>query len=178
MSKIFVISDIWFNRILDNEPNANVVDNNEHIIQQWNQTVSTDDKVYVLGGFGIGDLYPVAIRLNGEIHFLNNMFNEDEKKYFKEFKDCLKKSSDKNIKNKFYFENNQMVVLNSMDAVLSYFPLSDWSGHLTGTYCFHGLTGTTNIDEHNISCLAVNWEYCPVDIKNVQENISECSTRL
>ena len=189
MPKIFAISDIWFNRLLVDNPNKvvvgeeeqvidNIVENNEYIIQKWNETVSPEDKVYVLGGFGVGDLYPLAIRLNGEIHFLNNIFNEDEKKFFKDFKDCLKKSSDPTIKNKFFFEHNQIVVLNDLDAVLTYFPIEIWIGKNTGTYCFHGLTEKMDIDNHNISCVSPNWSCCPVNINDVQNNIHEFKSRF
>lgn len=189
MSKIFAISDIWFNRLLADKPNKtvvgeeehvidNIVDNNDYIIQKWNETVSSEDKVYVLGGFGIGDLYPVAIRLKGEIHFLNNIFNDDEKKFFKEFKDCLKKSSDPNIKNKFFFEHNQIVVLNDMDAVLTYYPLAVWGGQKSGTYCFHGLTDDMDIMNHNITCVSSEWDCCPVNIEDVKNNILTFSSRF
>ena len=153
MSKIFVISDTWFNRLLVDDPNENVVDNNEHIIQNWNETVKKNDKVYVLGGFGIGDLFHILVRLNGEIHFLDNYFNEEEKGFINELKKCVNQSGDIDFKDKIYFENSQVIVLNKLDAVLSYFPLSDWSGKQTGTYCFHGLNDELDIEEHNISSL-------------------------
>lgn len=189
MSKIFAISDIWFNRLLMDTPNKtvvgeeehiidNVVDNNEYIIMKWNETVSPEDKVYVLGGFGISDLYQIAIRLNGEIHFLNNIFNDDEKKSIKEFKNCLKKSSDSNIKSKFFFENEQIVVLNNLDAVLSYLPIETWLGKNTGTYCFHGLTNVTDFENHNITCMSSEWNCCPVNIEDVQKNILSFNSKI
>ena len=62
MSDIFVVSDTWFNRLLKDDPNENVVDNNDFIIQMWNEKVKPGDIVYVLGGFGIGDLYHILAR--------------------------------------------------------------------------------------------------------------------
>ena len=50
MSNIFVISDTWFNRLIEDDPNENVVDRNEQIIQAWNSTIKKNDIVYVLGG--------------------------------------------------------------------------------------------------------------------------------
>lgn len=172
MPSIFAISDTWFNRLLVDDPNENVVDNNEHIIQVWNETVSPEDKVYVLGGFGIGDLYHIVIRLQGEIHFLDNYFIQDEKMFIKEMRDCLNKSSDQSIKERMIFEKNQIVVLKDNDAVLSYFPLEDWPGKSTGTYCFHGMTDTTDLIEHNISCTGNKWEFVPVNVVNVKNNIN------
>ena len=39
MSSIFAVSDTWFNRLLEDDQNLNVVDNNEHIIDTWNERV-------------------------------------------------------------------------------------------------------------------------------------------
>lgn len=168
---IFVISDTWFNRLLVDDPNENVIDNNEHIIQVWNETVSPGDKVYVLGGFGIGDLYYILTRFNGEIHILDNYFNSDEKNFISDMKDCVNKSSDPSFKSKVVFEKKQIIVLSDVDAVLSYFPLEDWPGKSTGTYCFHGMTETTDLKEHNISCVSKKWKCVPVNITNIQDNI-------
>ena len=122
MPRTFVTSDTWFNRLLEDDPNLNIVDNNERIIENWNDTVGRDDEVYVLGGFGIADLYQVLVRLNGKIHFLNNYFNDDEKGIISDMKKCIISSSDPEFKTRIIFEPNQIVVLNKLDVVLSYFP--------------------------------------------------------
>ena len=174
MSNIFVISDTWFNRLIEDDPNENVVDRNEQIIQAWNITIGKNDIVYVLGGFGIGDLYHIIIRLNGKIHFLNNCFNADEKEFIKNMKESIDMSTDSTIRDRIIFDNNQIAVLSNLDSILSYIPLEEWGGKSTGTYCFHGLTEKTNLLEHNISCVAKKWEYIPVNIIDVQKNISDC----
>ena len=174
MSNIFVISDTWFNRLIEDDPNENVVDRNEQIIQVWNSAIEKNDIVYVLGGFGISDLYHIVIRLNGKIHFLNNCFNADEKEFIKNMKESIDMSTDSTIRDRIIFDNNQIAVLSNLDSILSYFPLEDWGGKSTGTYCFHGLNEKTNLLEHNISCVAKKWEYIPVNIIDVQKNISEC----
>ena len=178
MPSIFAISDIWFNRLLVDDPNENIVDNNEHMIDVWNETVSPGDKVYVLGGLGIGDLYQIIIRLNGEIHILDNYFNKDEKSYITEMKDALNKSSDPEIKSKVVFEKNQIIVFPEKDIVLSYFPLGSWPGKSTGTYCFHGLTETTGLLDHNISCVSKKWECVPVNVNTVKDNIDSFNSSI
>ena len=178
MPRIFAVSDTWFNRILDNEPNVNVVENNDEIIENWNNTVDKDDVVYVLGGFGIGDLYHILVRLNGEIHFLNNYFNDEEKEFMETMKTCLDKSSDQEFKKKIIFETDQVMVLKEQDSVLSYFPLLDWCGKETGTYCFHGLNEDIELLDHSITCVSKKWKKCPVNIKLVQENIDSFSDLL
>ena len=173
MPRTFVISDTWFNRLLEDNPNVNVVDNNEHIIENWNVTVNRDDEVYVLGGFGIGDLYQVLVRLNGKIHFLNNYFSEDERKFVDDMKKCVGACSDPEFKTRITFENNQIAVLPKEDVVLSYFPLSDWAGKDTGTYCFHGLNDMVDMNEHSISCASYKWDGVPVNIEDVKNNIAQ-----
>ena len=178
MSKTFVISDTWFNRLLVDDPNENVVDNNEHIIQSWNETVRKNDKVYVLGGFGIGDLFNILVRLNGEIHFLDNYFSEEEKGFINELRKCVKQSSDIDFKDKIYFENSQVVVLNNLDTVLSYFPLSDWVGKKTGTYCFHGLNDEVDIEDHNIFSLSTKRDFVHICKNDVKRNITSFMEKL
>ena len=89
-------------------------------------------------------------------------------------KEFIDMSTDSTIRDRIIFDSNQIVVLSNLDSILSYFPLEDWGGKSTGTYCFHGLNEKTNLLEHNISCVAKKWEYIPVNIIDVQKNISEC----
>ena len=175
MPSIFAVSDTWFNRLLVNDPNENVVDNNEHIIQSWNEVVTNDDTVFVLGGFGIGDLYQILVRLNGQIHFLNNYYTEEEISFLSQMKEAVDKSSDENFKDKITFESGQIIALPQYDVFLSYFPLSEWCGKSTGTYCFHGLTSEMNLLDHSISCVSRKWKGYPVNIENVKNNISSFS---
>ena len=126
MSNIFVISDTWFNRLIEDDPNENVVDRNEQIIQVWNNTIKKNDIVYVLGGFGIGDLYHIVIRLNGKIHFLNSYFNVDEKEFIETMKEYIDMSTDPTIKDRIIFDSNQIVILSNLASILSYFPLEEW----------------------------------------------------
>ena len=178
MSSIFAVSDTWFNRLLEDDQNLNVVDNNEHIIDTWNEVINPGDKVYVLGGFGVGDRYHIITRLNGEIHFLDNYFNKDEKSFIKNMRDAINKSSDPEFKKKIVFEKNQILVLPDLDVILSYFPLESWSGKSTGTYCFHGFTDTIDFANHNISCMSKKWDCEPVNIINVQNNIKSFKNAL
>lgn len=171
MQNIFVISDTWFNRLLQDDQNLTVVANNDNIISTWNEHVTKDDVVYVLGGFGIGDLYHILTRLNGEIHFLDNYYSKDERSFMEDMKNAVNHCGDADFQSRIIFEDRQIMVLPEYDAILSYFPLLDWSGKFTGTYCFHGLTGEMCLMEHDISCIAKLWDYIPMNIKSVQGTI-------
>lgn len=70
-----VISDLHFNhdRILQytNRPFATVQSMNEALIMNWNDVVSEDDEVYVVGDMFLGshdEIEPILNRLNGFIH--------------------------------------------------------------------------------------------------------------
>ena len=178
MSKVFVVSDTWFNRPLDDDPNVRVVDNNELLIHNWNTTVGKSDDVYVLGGFGVSDLYNIVVQLNGRIHFLDNYFISDEREFIELMKENIKKSINPNVKTKVIFEKKQIVVLEKLDVVLSYLPLSDWMGRESGTFCFHGLNENIDIEGHNISCCSHKWQDSPIDIQKIISDINNFEENL
>ena len=124
MGKTFVISDTWFNRPYDKHYGENHLDYNKKIITKWNDVVSEDDTVYVLGGFGIGDIYDSVFQLNGEIIFLNTFFSDDEIESKNNLINFINKSINKSLKDKIIFSQNQVEILKDKDVVLSYFPIS------------------------------------------------------
>lgn len=169
MHKTFVISDTWFNRNLI-DTDVSVSDINNAIISAWNCVVDDSDDVYVLGGFGISDLYNIVVRLKGRIHFLDNYFNVDEHKSIEDLNENVQKSGDINIINRIVFEHKQIMILNEFDIILSYFPLNNWSGKETGTICFHGLDNSIDIQNHIVSAMSSYWSYSPVCIDDLKES--------
>lgn len=76
---IFVTSDQHFNHVNalnlmhDSRPFSSVNEMNEALINNWNEVVSKNDEVYVLGDFIMGaaeDVQPIIDRLNGRIHLI------------------------------------------------------------------------------------------------------------
>ncbi len=70
MSKVFFIADTHFSadpiRRYENRPFENVTQMDEEMIQNWNQIVSKEDVIYVLGDFGAEQKEgQVLKRLNG-----------------------------------------------------------------------------------------------------------------
>lgn len=178
MRKTFVTSDIWFNRPMGDKSDLNSHDYNDIIIKNWNETVGMRDDVYVLGGLGISDMYQIIVKLNGRIHILNNYFTEDEKYFIDSLKGSIDLSVDKKLKRSVKFESSQIIALPEQDSILSYFPLTDWVGSETGTYCFHGLTPQSDLAGHNISCKMENWDFKPVCIDDVKNNITEFRKKI
>ena len=174
MGKTFVISDTWFNRPCEGNYGENHLEYNRNIIYQWNSVVGEDDTVYVLGGFGICDLYDIVFELNGEIVFLNTFLSEDERESIDKLVECMEHSVNyEKMSEKVTFSVNQFEILEDKDVVLSYFPLIDWYGRKTGSMCFHGMNTETDMNKGNICCNASKWDFKPVDIDEVKTNISK-----
>ena len=165
---IFIVSDIWFNRPIGEFSSMTNNEYNNMIIDNWNNTVSKKDIVYVLGGFGIGDCYDIVIKLNGEIHFLNSVFSQSDRYFRNIMKNAVENSVDKELKKRIFFESDQILALEKEDCILSYFPLNDWAGKSTNTFCFHGYNNNHNIIENNISCKLGLWKCAPVSIKDIK----------
>lgn len=171
--KTFVVSDIWFNRPNVDHKEMGVVEYNNMIIRNWNKSISRTDVVYILGGIGISDLYGLIVKLNGEIHILNNYYTDEDVNNIKNLKELISKSVDKKLSKKIIFEDCQIKVLPDYDCVLSYLPLSDWYGKDNGTYCFHGLNKISDFKSNFISSVISEWEFEPVEINSIKNNINK-----
>ena len=169
---IFIASDIWLNRPMGEFSAMTNEEYNDMIIENWNETVGNGDIVYVLGGFGIGDCYNIILKLNGEIHFLNSIFSQSDSTFRNIIKESVENSVDKDLAKRIIFENNQILSVPSEDCVLSYFPLNDWVGKTTGTFCFHGYSSNHNLKDNNISCKIELWNNSPVNINEIKNNFS------
>lgn len=169
---IFVTSDLWFNRPMGEFSYMTNEEYNNMVIDNWNDTISKDDIVYVLGGFGIGDCYDIVLKLNGEIHFLNSIFSHTDSVFRATIEEGVMNSVNRELVKRIIFESNQILAIPKVDCILSYFPLNDWAGKSTNTICFHGYTDKHNLNENNISCKLELWENSPVNIKEIKNNFS------
>lgn len=167
---IFVTSDLWFNRPIGNFSSMTNNEYNNMIIDNWNKVVGKNDIVYVLGGFGIGDCYDIILRLNGEIHFLNSVFTQSDIIFRNYIRNGVENSINKELTKRIFFESEQILALPNIDCVLSYFPLCDWLGKSTNTFCFHGYTNNHYLKENNISCKIELWDNSPVRINEIKNN--------
>ena len=91
---IYLTSDLHFTHmnILKYEPESrpfsSIEEMNETIIQNWNEVVTANDTVYVLGDMAMGmieDAIPLIKRLNGKIILIRG--NHDTKKRLEAFKE-------------------------------------------------------------------------------------------
>ena len=170
---VFVTSDVWFNRPMGEYSGMTNKEYNSMIVENWNDVVSKNDIVYVLGGFGIGNCYDCLLKLNGEIHFLNSVFCQSDSDFRNTMKECVENSINVEFRKRIVFENNQILAIPEVDCVLSYFPLSDWIGKSTDTFCFHGYTDVHNINENKISCKLEIWGDSPISINEIKNNFAK-----
>jgi calcineurin-like phosphoesterase family protein len=170
---VFVVSDIWFNRPIGKNSFMTNEEYNNMIIENWNNVIENNDIVYVLGGFGIGNCYDIVLKLNGEIHFLNSVFTQSDSDFRNVIKEGVENSVNKELSERIFFEENQILAVPKTDCILSYFPLSDWVGKSTNTLCFHGYTNEHNLNENNISCKIDIWDNSPVSIKEIKNNFTK-----
>ena len=167
---IFVTSDLWFNRPMSEFSFMTNCEYNNMVIDNWNKVVSKRDIVYILGGFGIGDCYDIVLKLNGEIHFLNSVFSKSDSDFRNVMKEGVVNSVDKELTKRIFFEDNQILAIPNEDCILSYFPLNDWAGKSTNTFCFHGYTDKHSLKENNVSCKFELWDNSPVRINEIKNN--------
>jgi calcineurin-like phosphoesterase family protein len=175
---IFVTSDLWFNRPMGEFSSMTNTEYNNMLIDNWNNTINKDDVVYVLGGFGIGNCYDIVLKLNGEIHFLNSVFTNSDITFRNYLIESVGHSVNKELTKRIIFESNQILAIPEFDCILSYFPLRDWCGKTTDTFCFHGYTDEHNLKENNISCKIENWKNSPSNINEIKNNLSKFAKLL
>lgn len=175
---VFITSDLWFNRPMGEFSFMTNDEYNNMIINNWNNTVGKNDIVYILGGFGIGDCYGILLKLNGEIHFLNSVFTQSDIMFMDIIKNSVENSVNKELLKRIIFEKNQILILPNVDSILSYFPLNDWMGKTTNTFCFHGYTNEHNLKNNSISCKFELWNNSPVSINEVKNNFLRFSELL
>ena len=88
--KVWFIGDthFWHKNIIEycNRPFRNVEEMNEQLIQNWNNTISKQDKVFMVGDFALGNrarLIEIGQRLNGrKTLILGNHDHESKGAYY------------------------------------------------------------------------------------------------
>ncbi|MFI3230176.1 MAG: hydrolase [bacterium] len=125
---IYFTADCHFwheNAIMHNDrPFENAVVMNDSLIQNWNDVVSCEDEVYILGDFtfkGITLASEVFNKLNGTKHLI--IGNHDRKPVYKLFET-----------HQDYLE----LEYNNIYFILSHYPFLEWNGYFKGSIHLHG----------------------------------------
>lgn len=123
MGKVFFTSDLHFNHKniikYENRPFSNVEDMNKKLIEKWNDVVSDDDEVYIIGDFSFGDYeftYQIAKQLKGKKYVI--LGNHD-----KSIKNMPKKLRDEVF---VWVKDYYMLKYKNKKIVMFHFPIQTW----------------------------------------------------
>jgi len=118
---------------------------NDHLIENWNNTIDKDDDVYHLGDIGwpkwpLGYLLEVLKKLNGKIHLVQGNHDGHEEKSFL-FKGPFKEEIEKRFV--WVKDYHQLIVPDEeMDVkqriVLMHYPMESWNWKYHGSWHLHG----------------------------------------
>jgi calcineurin-like phosphoesterase family protein len=152
-----------------NRPFANITENNETIIKNWNNVVSVDDIVYHLGDFSFGSKNLsswIASRLNGRIFLLPG--NHDKKGKLPLETDLFK------ITPQYYeLKIQQSAIKNSHQLiVLCHYAFEVWNKRHYGSWHLHGHShgGLPSSNKQLRLDVGVDCNnYTPVSIEQVQK---------
>ena len=137
----YYIADTHFGhdniRRLSNRPFNSIEEMDKTIIDNWNNKVTDNDDVYILGDFSYKSEDPLSYlkKLKGRKHLIignhdTKLLNNPEcKKYFIEIADM------------------KMVADNGTQIVLCHYPLVEWNGYYGGALHFYGHVHNTYHNE-------------------------------
>lgn len=129
----YYIADLHFGHEnvirLDNRPFKDINHMNESLIQNWNETISANDEVYILGDlFFRNSIDPIQVlqRLSGKKYLIPG--NHDTKLL-------------KNSEALTYFEAIDKIMEiddNGKRIILCHYPLLEWNHYFRGSYHIYG----------------------------------------
>lgn len=165
MQKVFVTADLHFGHsnviTYENRPFQSIEQMDAALIRNWNQTVSKQDKVFVLGDVGfykMEKLRECVTQLNGRKILV--MGNHDRGRTVQRWMDCG------------FDEVSKYPIILDEFLVLSHEPPSYFNpatpyfylyGHVHGTDMYQTIT-------KNTACVCVErWDYTPVELQRILE---------
>lgn len=169
MGKIFYTSDLHFGHknILkyENRPWNSIEEMNEGLITRWNEKVTDNDDVYILGDFAfqskslpIDTINLITHKLKGKKHLI--IGNHDEWINKIDVKPRLWASMDYYAK---IMDKNRIVIL-------SHYPIETWDQEHYGSIHLYGHLHSTptklyQSNRYNVGC--DNWNYYPVTLDEI-----------
>lgn len=173
MSDIFITSDTFFGRkhIIKKakRPFSSVDEMNKTLISNWNKVVKDNDIVYHLGNFAWDPFIAEEAlnELNGNIIFMLGEYDDSLLELYDIFDNI------NILEDQIYKDPN-------LKAVLSHWPLEEWSGKKNGLYHYHGSTlknlktDLSKMNRVNVCC--DNFNYTPQNIEDLHEMFNNYKT--
>lgn len=160
MCKIFFISDLHFGHgniiKYENRPFKSIKEMDEQMILNWNNTVTPNDRVYILGDFCFGSKYDalsILDRLNGEKFIIRG--NHDHV------------LSDKEVYNRFKWVKDYYVLKhNGLKIVLFHYPIQVFDCQHHGAIHLYGHIHSDKENHHPMVCSIKNAYNVGADVNN------------
>lgn len=179
---VFFISDLHIGHLnaikFDNRPFESISQENDTIIKNWNNAVSSNDDIYILGDFAWKTEMSLDVirELKGKKHMI--LGNHD--KFTPELEKCFESIS-----------NYEVIVVNHQRIVLSHYPIAFWYGQHKYTVLLYGHVHNTDeelifrnfisklnqkgipAECYNVGCMMPYMNYTPRtldEIRNGQQN--------
>ena len=170
MSKIFVTGNMQFGRpsIITKmkRPFASLEEMHTVLIEKWNTVVGLNDTVYHCGNFAWDPDTAESIlnKLNGKIYLIPG-----------ENDNAILDLTTNNSMPKHAAIINKIVEVDSIECVLTYWPLTAWPKQSSKYYNVHGFPNRKHLSNHKSKSLNVAcdfWGYKPVEIETVKELVN------
>ena len=134
MSEIFFISDLHFGHknalSFDNRPFSTIEEHDQKLIENWNNKISSDDKVYILGDVSWYDgktTCGILKQLHGHKYLIQG--NHDDR-ILKNFDCCLQFREIKPY--------TELILSGPKRLILCHYPIPCFRNHYYGSYHLYG----------------------------------------
>ena len=173
-ARIYLTSDLHLGHAniirYSNRPYENVQEMNEKLINNWNQTVRNEDRVFFLGDFGLGSREKIINwggRLNGrKVMIYGNHDHLKPREYY----------------NAGFEQVSKWPIVIQNKYLLSHAPIEEETdvGSLINLYGHvHNNIEPEQVITAHSACVCIEWwEYKPVELRVLEKRISEMTEGL
>ena len=149
-------------------PFKNVIEMQDTLVDNWNERVSDNDDVYMLGDFcfGVKTFIEYIGRLNGTKHFIRGNHDADAIKKVIQ----MKRSKGSIFDNVFFHGDIHEIKDSGRNIVLCHYPLREWNGAYKGAIHLHGHCHQNIGRSFRDGAYDVGvdgWDFKPVTIKDI-----------
>lgn len=164
MGKNYFIADTHFGheKIIKmcNRPFENAQEMQDKMIEKWNNKVSNEDTVYILGDFSFKLQKSAAIKILKQLNGKKILIKGNHDNYVgqRDYDECFEGIYD-------YLQLTE----DKTQIILSHYPIWDWAGMYYGSYHLYGhIHDKTMPHEYNAYCVSVEHiDYEPVTLEEI-----------
>ena len=143
-----------------NRPFENAQEMQDKMIEKWNNKVSNEDTVYILGDFSFKLQKSAAIKILKQLNGKKILIKGNHDNYVgqRDYDECFEGIYD-------YLQLTE----DKTQIILSHYPIWDWAGMYYGSYHLYGhIHDETMPHEYNAYCVSVEHiDYEPVTLEEI-----------